>query len=126
MSGQETMDFFAPMSAEEEKAKIKAMRDGEPMAREGMYWSEEEDEAVLFKFYEKYVSTTKIAVQHERKESAIIQRIGVLDAQRYGKQKRPNRKKNIADPPGCLCKHCTVDRAFCPRCIHYQGNKEEA
>ena len=37
MSGQETMDFFAPMSAEEEKAKIKAMRDGEPMAREGMY-----------------------------------------------------------------------------------------
>ena len=106
MSGQETMDFFAPMSAEEEKAKIKAMRDGEPMAREGMYWSEEEDEAVLFKFYEKYVSTTRIAVQHERKESAIIQR--------------------IADPPGCLCKHCTVDRAFCPRCIHYQGNMEEA
>ena len=51
MSGQETMDFFAPMSEEEEKAKIKAMRDGEPMAREGMYWSEEEDEAVLFKFY---------------------------------------------------------------------------
>ena len=70
MSGQETMDFFAPMSAEEETAKIKSMRDGEPMAREGMYWSEEEDEAVLFKFYERYVSTTRIAVQHERKESA--------------------------------------------------------
>ncbi len=125
MSGQETIDFFAPMSEEEEKAKTIAMRNGEPMAREGTYWSPEEDEAVLFKVYKLYLSITEIAVQHERQESAIIQRIGVLDAQRYGKQKRPNRKKNTADPPGCLCKNCTVDRTFCPRCIHYQGNKEE-
>ena len=126
MSGQETMDFFAPMSEEGEKAKIKAMRDGKPMAREGMYWSPEEDEAVLFKVYKLYMSITEVAVQHERQESAIIQRINVLDAQRYGKQKRPNRKKNTTDPPECLCKHCTMDRAFCPRCIHYHGNKEEA
>ncbi len=121
MSGHETIDFFAPMSDEEEMAKIIAMRNGEPMAREGLYWSPEEDEAVRIKFYEQYVSTTRIAVQHDRQESAIIQRIGVLDNQLYGKQKRPNRKKNSADPPGCLCKDCTVDRAFCPRCIHYQG-----
>ena len=121
MSGHEKSDFFAPMSEEEKIAKIKAMRNGEPMAREGMYWSPEEDEAVLFKFYKLYESITEIAIQHERQESAIIQRIGVLDNQRYGNQKRPNRKKNVADPPGCLCKDCKVDKSFCPRCPHYQG-----
>lgn len=121
MSGHEKIDFYAPMSEEEKIAKIKAMRDGAPMAREGMYWSPEEDEAVLFKVYKLYMSITEIAIQHERQESAIIQRIGVLDNQRYGKQKRPNQKKNAADPPGCLCKNCKVDKAFCPRCPHYQG-----
>ena len=88
MSGQETMDFFAPMSAEEEKAKIKAMRDGEPMAREGMYWSEEEDEAVLFKFYALFsfflekmpmsVSTIVIAKLAEAASAAVNNKIGAL------------------------------------------------
>ena len=120
-------DQFVPMSKEELEARTRAMRNGEmKMRREGCYWSPEEDEVVLFKFYKLYETTTQIAIEHERKESAIIQRIGILDAQRYGNQKRPNRRRNTPDPPGCLCKNCTVDRSFCPRCPHYQGIEEGA
>ena len=43
----------------------------------------------------------------------------------YRKQKRNRKKLFPTDPPGCLCKHCTVDKAFCPRCPHYNENKEE-
>lgn len=119
-------DQFVPMSKEELEARTRAMRNGEiKMRREGCYWSPEEDEVVLFKFYKLYETTTQIAIEHERKESAIIQRIGILDAQRYGNQKRPNRRKNIPDPPECLCKNCTADRNACPRCPHYLRMEEE-
>ena len=119
-------DQFVPMSKEKLEARTRAMRNGEmKMRREGCYWSPEEDEVVLFKFYKLYETTTQIAIEHERKESAIIQRIGILDAQRYGNKKRPNRRKNIPDPPGCLCKNCTVDRSSCPRCPYYQRMEEE-
>ena len=61
----------------------------------------------------------------ERKEPAIQQRIDQLGL--YHKQKRTRTKKeHPADPPGCLCKDCKVDKSSCPRCIHYPGNKEEA
>ena len=121
------IDHMVPMSKEELNAKTKAMRNGQiKMRREGCYWSPEEDEAVLFKYYKLFKSTTEIAIEHERNESGILQRIGILDAQQYGNQKRPNRKKKSADPPGCLCKDCKADKAFCPRCPHYLATEEEA
>ena len=115
------------MSDQELKEKTIAMRNGEmKMKREGCYWSEEEDELVEHKFYALGETTTEIAIEQERTESAIIQRINVLAAQRYGNQKRPNQKRpRLTVPPGCLCADCKADRTFCPRCIHYQEYKEE-
>ena len=115
------------MSEQELLEKTAAMRNGElKMKREGCYWSLEEDELVEHKFYDLYETTTQIAIEQERTESAIIQRINNLAAERYGNQKRPNHKKQkLACPPGCLCKDCTIDRAECPRCVHYQRSQEE-
>lgn len=120
-------DQIVPMSKEELEARTKAMRDGEiKMRREGCYWSPEEDRIVEYKYYTLYETTTQIAIEHERQESAILQRISYLAAQRHGNLKRPNQKKKLTSPPGCLCKNCSADQSFCPRCPHYQGLEEEA
>lgn len=127
MSDQELNEQIVPMTEEELRERTMEMRTGKrKMRREGCYWSPEEDELVEYKFYVLFESTTQIAIEHERQESAIIQRINYLAAQRYGNLKRPNQKKKLNSPPGCLCKDCTLDRSFCPRCIHYHGNQEEA
>ena len=106
------IDHMVPMSKEELNAKTKAMRNGEiKMRREGCYWSPEEDEAVLFKYYKLFKSTTEIAIEHERNESGILQRIGILDAQQYGNQKRPNRRRN---PPILLDAYVKTARRIKP------------
>ena len=106
------------------KEKAKAMRNGQiKMEREGCDWSIEDD-IVLREMFGDGEDVLDIAFALARKEPAVQQRIDRLGL--YRKQKRNRKKLFHADPPGCLCKHCTVDRSFCPRCIHYQGNKEEA
>ena len=105
------------------KEKAKAMRNGQmKMEREGCDWSIEDD-IVLREMFGEGEDVLDIAFALARKEPAIQQRIDRLGL--YRKQKRNRRKLFPADPPGCLCKNCTVDKEFCPRCIHYQGNKEE-
>ena len=105
------------------KEKAKAMRNGQmKMEREGCDWSIEDD-IVLREMFGDGEDVLDIAFALARKEPAIQQRIDRLGL--YRKQKRNRRKLFPADPPGCLCKNCTVDKEFCPRCIHYQGNKEE-
>ena len=105
------------------KEKAKAMRNGQmKMEREGCDWSIEDD-IVLREMFGDGEDVLDIAFALARKEPAVQQRIDRLGL--YRKQKRNRRKLLLTDPPGCLCKHCTVDKEFCPRCIHYQGNKEE-
>ena len=105
------------------KEKAKAMRNGQmKMEREGCDWSIEDD-IVLREMFGDGEDVLDIALALARKEPAIQQRIDRLGL--YRKQKRNRRKLFRTDPSGCLCKNCTVDKAFCPRCIHYQGNKEE-
>ena len=105
------------------KEKAKAMRNGQmKMEREGCDWSIEDD-IVLREMFGDGEDVLDIAFALARKEPAVQQRIDRLGL--YRKQKRNRRKLLPTDPPGCLCKNCTVDKAFCPRCIHYQGNKEE-
>ena len=105
------------------KEKAKAMRNGQmKMEREGCDWSIEDD-IVLREMFGDGEDVLDIAFALARKEPAIQQRIDRLGL--YRKQKRNRMKLLPTDPPGCLCKNCTVDKAFCPRCIHYQGNKEE-
>ena len=105
------------------KEKAKAMRNGQmKMEREGCDWSIEDD-IVLREMFGEGEDVLDIAFALARKEPAIQQRIDRLGL--YRKQKRNRRKQFPTDPPGCLCKHCTVDKHLCPRCIHYQGNKEE-
>ena len=105
------------------KEKAKAMRNGQmKMEREGCDWSIEDD-IVLREMFGDGEDVLDIAFALARKEPAVQQRIDRLGL--YRKQKRNRRKLFPADPPGCLCKNCTVDKEFCPRCIHYQGNKEE-
>ena len=105
------------------KEKAKAMRNGQmKMEREGCDWSIEDD-IVLREMFGDGEDVLDIAFALARKEPAVQQRIDRLGL--YRKQKRNRRKLFLTDPPGCLCKNCTVDKAFCPRCIHYQGNKEE-
>ena len=105
------------------KEKAKAMRNGQmKMEREGCDWSIEDD-IVLREMFGDGEDVLDIAFALARKEPAIQQRIDRLGL--YRKQKRNRRKLLPTDPPGCLCKNCTVDKEFCPRCIHYQGNKEE-
>ena len=105
------------------KEKAKAMRNGQmKMEREGCDWSIEDD-IVLREMFGDGEDVLDIAFALARKEPAVQQRIDRLGL--YRKQKRNRRKLFLTDPPGCLCKHCTVDKEFCPRCIHYQGNKEE-
>ena len=105
------------------KEKAKAMRNGKmKMEREGCDWSIEDD-IVLREMFGDGEDVLDIAFALARKEPAVQQRIDRLGL--YRKQKRNRRKLFPADPPGCLCKNCTVDKEFCPRCIHYQGNKEE-
>ena len=105
------------------KEKAKAMRNGQmKMEREGCDWSIEDD-IVLREMFGDGEDVLDIAFALARKEPAIQQRIDRLGL--YRKQKRNRRKLFPADPPGCLCKNCTVDKEFCPRCIQYQGNKEE-
>lgn len=115
------------MTPEELHQRTIEMRTGETkMRREGCYWSEEEDALVLYKFYHLFKSTTEIAIEHERQESAIIQRIGILDAQRHGLLKRPNQKKKPEIPCECLCKYCKLDRSLCHVCPHYLTIREDA
>ena len=105
------------------KEKAKAMRNGQmKMEREGCDWSVEDD-IVLREMFGDGEDVLDIAFALARKEPAIQQRIDRLGL--YRKQKRNRRKLLPTDPPGCLCKNCTVDKHLCPRCIHYQGNKEE-
>ena len=105
------------------KEKAKAMRNGQmKMEREGCDWSVEDD-IVLREMFGDGEDVLDIAFALARKEPAIQQRIDRLGL--YRKQKRNRKKLFPADPPGCLCKNCTVDKEFCPRCIHYQRNKEE-
>ena len=105
------------------KEKAKAMRNGQmKMEREGCDWSIEDD-IVLREMFGDGEDVLDIAFALARKEPAVQQRIDRLGL--YRKQKRNRRKLLPTDPPGCLCKNCTVDKEFCPRCIHYQGNKEE-
>ena len=105
------------------KEKAKAMRNGQmKMEREGCDWSIEDD-IVLREMFGDGEDVLDIALALARKEPAIQQRIDRLGL--YRKQKRNRRKLFPADPPGCLCKNCTVDKHLRPRCIHYQGNKEE-
>ena len=111
------------MSGLTRKEKAKAMRNGQmKMGREGCDWSIEDD-MILREMFDDGEDVLDIAFALARKEPAIQQRIDRLGL--YRKQKRNRRKLFPADPPGCLCKNCTVDKEFCPRCIHYQGNKEE-
>ena len=105
------------------KEKAKAMRNGQlKMEREGCDWSIEDD-IVLREMFEAGEDVLDIALALARKELAVQQRIDRLGL--YRKQKRNRKKLSPADPPGCLCKHCTLDKAFCPRCVNYQGEKEE-
>ena len=105
------------------KEKAKAMRNGQmKMEREGCDWSIEDD-IVLREMFGDGEDVLDIALALARKEPAVQQRIDRLGL--YRKQKRNRRKLFHTDPPGCLCKNCTVDKEFCPRCIHYQGDKEE-
>ena len=105
------------------KEKAKAMRNGQmKMEREGCDWSVEDD-IVLREMFGDGEDVLDIAFALARKEPAVQQRIDRLGL--YRKQKRNRRKLLPTDPPGCLCKNCTVDKEFCPRCIHYQRNKEE-
>ena len=105
------------------KEKAKAMRNGQmKMEREGCDWSIEDDN-VLREMFDDGEDVLDIALALARKEPAIQQRIDRLGL--YRKQTRTRRKQFPTDPPGCLCKNCTVAKEFCPRCIHYQGNKEE-
>lgn len=74
---------FVPMSKEELEARTRAMRNGEiKMRREGCYWSAEEDEVVLFKFYKLYETTTQIAIEHIPMSKADII-AGLLDVYKY-------------------------------------------
>ena len=105
------------------KEKAKAMRNGQmKMEREGCDWSIQDD-IILREMFGDGEDILDIAFALARKEPAVQQRIDRLGL--YRKQKRNRRKLFPADPPGCLCKNCTVDKEFCPRCIHYQRNKEE-
>ena len=111
------------MSELTKKDKAKAMRNGKmKMAKEGCVWTIEDD-LLLRDMFEDGDDVLDMALMLERKEPAVQQRIDRLGL--YRKQKRNRRKLFPTDPPGCLCKNCTVDKEFCPRCIHYQGNKEE-
>ena len=112
------------MSSHELREQAVAMRTGKKkMAKEGCYWTVEDD-STLRDMFNEGSTTLEIAIALERKEPAIQQRIDQLEL--YHKQKRTRQKKDIpADPPGCLCQHCTLDKSMCPRCVHYEGNKEE-
>ena len=113
------------MSELTKKDKAKAMRNGKlKMAKEGCVWTVEDD-LLLRDMFEDGDDVLDMALMLERKEPAVQQRIDQLEL--YSKQKRIRTKREIpADPPGCLCKDCKVDKSLCPRCIHYPGNKEEA
>ena len=113
------------MSELTKKDKAKAMRSGKmKMAKEGCVWTIEDD-LLLRDMFEGGEDVLDMALMLERKEPAVQQRIDQLGL--YLKQKRTRTKKEIpADPPGCLCSVCTLDRSLCPRCEHYHGNKEEA
>ena len=113
------------MSELTKKDKAKAMRSGKmKMAKEGCVWTIEDD-LLLRDMFEDGDDVLDMALMLERKEPAVQQRIDQLEL--YSKQKRTRTKKKIpADPPGCLCKDCKVDKTLYPRCIHYPGNKEEA
>ena len=112
------------MSELTKKDKAKAMRSGKmKMAKEGCVWTIEDD-LLLRDMFEDGDDVLDMALMLERKEPAVQQRIDQLEL--YSKQKRTRQKKELsADPPGCFCKDCKVEKAFCPRCIHYPGNKEE-
>ena len=95
------------------KEKARAMRNGQlKMEREGCEWSIEDD-IVLREMFEDGEDILDIALALSRKEPAVQQRIDRLGLY-------------PTDPPGSLCKHCTLDKSLCPRCVHYQGEKEEA
>ena len=113
------------MSELTRKEKAKAMRNGKmKMAKEGCVWTVEDD-LLLRDMFADGDDVLEMALMLERKEPAVQQRIDQLEL--YSKQKRTRTKKKIpADPPGCLCKYCKVDKSLCPRCLHYPGNKEEA
>ena len=113
------------MSELTRKEKAKAMRNGTmKMEKEGCFWTIEYD-LLLRDMFDDGDDILDMALMLERKEPAVQQRIDQLDL--YSKNKRTRKKKDIpADPPGCLCKNCTVDKSLCPRCIHYPGNKEGA
>ena len=112
------------MSELTKKDKAKAMRNGQlKMEREGCDWSIEDD-IVLREMFEDGEDILDIALALSRKEPAVQQRIDRLGL--YRKQKRNRKKHSPTDPPGCLCKHCTLDKSLCPHCVHYQGEKEEA
>ena len=111
------------MSELTKKDKAKAMRSGKmKMAKEGCTWTIEDD-MILREMFADGEDTLDMALALNRIEPAVQQRIDQLGL--YRKQKRSRTKKKIPiDPPGCLCRNCTVDKSLCPRCIHYPGNKE--
>ena len=105
------------------KEKAKAMRNGQmKMEREGCDWSIEDD-IVLREMFGDGEDVLDIAFALARKEPAVQQRIDRLGL--YRKQKRNRKKLFPTDPPGCLCRDCKLDKSLCPRCVHYQDEKEE-
>lgn len=102
---------------------LELLLDGDDAGKEGCVWTIEDD-LLLRDMFEDGDDVLDMALMLERKEPAVQQRIDQLEL--YSKQKRTRTKKEIsADPPGCLCRDCKVDKSLCPRCIHYPGNKED-
>ena len=99
------------MSELTKKEKARAMRSGKmKMAKEGCVWTAEDD-MILQGMFDDGEDNLDMALILERKEPAIQQRIDQLGL--YHKQKRTRTKKEIpADPPGCLCSVCTLDRSL--------------
>lgn len=83
--------------------------------REGDYWTEEEKQQLVTMFNDGE-GITSMALQLQRTEPAIIQMIEKLDL--FNRKEQPVRRKSTPKPAECLCAHCQLDPALCPRRDH--------
>ena len=102
------------MSPEIEREMIRRLRNESiKLDHEGDVWHDDEKFKVKFMFEEGY-GISEIAMEVQRTEHAVMQQIEKMDL--YQRALNPKRRKLSAKVPVCLCKVCTLDVGFCPRC----------
>ena len=109
------------MSSEEIRELTKAMRTGQlKMEREGMYWTEEEDNYAKMQFYGG-TPINEIAIELKRSETAVEQHVAGLHIR---PPENTRARQSVIKEPVCQCANCTCDRSHCPLCSVYQKLQE--